>query len=239
MKIIPAIDIIEGKTVRLEKGDYDKKISYDLTPVDAAFELEKQGAGFLHVIDLDGAREGEPVNIETIKKIVEKVNIPIEVGGGYRTFDDIDRALNIGVERVILGSSAVKDLSFAEKAIKKYGEKVIISIDVLDGKIKVHGWEADSEHELTMVLSKLKEFGATRINFTDVSKDGTLEGPDIGLLKEILDSTDLKMIYAGGIKSIEHIKALKNIESMGIEGVITGRAIYDGTIDIREAISVS
>ncbi|MBF0252674.1 MAG: 1-(5-phosphoribosyl)-5-[(5-phosphoribosylamino)methylideneamino]imidazole-4-carboxamide isomerase [Candidatus Omnitrophica bacterium] len=238
MIILPAIDIIDGKTVRLVKGNYDNKLSYDLSPLEAAREWKDSGAGMLHIIDLDGAKKGEPVNLNVASEIVKELDISIEIGGGYRNFDQVDMALSLGVTRVILGSSAVKDLDFARRAIKNYGEKIIISVDVLDGEIKVHGWEAGSEYDLDYYLNKIKEYGAKRIIFTDVSKDGTLEGPDINYLKNLLSGSakGLKMVYAGGIKNLQNINALIDIEEFGIEGIVTGRAIYDGTLDLKEAI---
>ncbi len=238
MIIIPAIDIIDGKTVRLVKGDYDKKLSYDLSPASAAREWQDKGAGMLHIIDLDGARSGEPVNLDIAASIAKELTIPVEIGGGYRNFSQVDEALNLGISRVILGSSAVKDLVFAKEAITKYGDKIIISVDVLEGEIKVHGWEADSDYDLDFYLGKIKEFGAKRIIFTDVSKDGTLEGPNIDYLIELLTGSakGLKMVYAGGIKSVDNIRDLKKIEYLGIEGVVSGRALYDGTLDVEEAI---
>ena len=237
MIVIPAIDIIGAKTVRLEKGDYDKKLSYSTTPVEAARKWESMGAEFLHIVDLDGARQGKPVNLEVAAEIVKAITIPAEIGGGYRTCEDIDNALNVGISRVIVGSSAVKDLVFAKEIIGKYGDKVIISIDVLDGKVKVHGWEADSEYELSFLIAKMEEFGAKRLICTDISKDGTLTGPDTSFLKDLLNSTNINIVYAGGIKNVEHIRQLRELSGLGLEGAITGRAIYDGTLDLEEAIS--
>ncbi len=237
MKIIPAIDLIGGKTVRLEQGKYDKKLSYCTDPVDAAKKWEALGAKLIHVIDLDGAKEGRPVNLSTIKKIVGAVNTRIEVGGGYRSEADITTALEAGAWRVILGSRVLEDLEFTKKAVKNFKENVILSLDAENKKLKARGWVKEVDINIFDLLDKLSSFGVKEIIYTDISRDGTLSGPNVEVLSEILDKTDIKIISAGGVKNIEDIKKLKKLEKKGLSGVIIGRALYDGTIKLEEAIN--
>ncbi|MBF0493743.1 MAG: 1-(5-phosphoribosyl)-5-[(5-phosphoribosylamino)methylideneamino]imidazole-4-carboxamide isomerase [Candidatus Omnitrophica bacterium] len=238
MKIIPAIDIIGKKTVRLKKGSYGDKISYDLSPVEAALKWKECGAELLHIIDLDGAKEGRPVNLGEIKKIIKKVKVPLEVGGGYRTKEDIEKALGMGVYRVIVGSKAFEDPDFVKDIFSKYGSKIILSVDADNGLVRTHGWLNSSGMSIFDALMEIEAYGAKQIIYTDISKDGTLNGPNIGMIQKILSVTNLKLFYAGGIKNIAHIRKLKALETKGLIGVIVGRAIYDGTLDLKEAISV-
>ncbi|MBF0215452.1 MAG: 1-(5-phosphoribosyl)-5-((5-phosphoribosylamino)methylideneamino)imidazole-4-carboxamide isomerase [Candidatus Omnitrophica bacterium] len=237
MIIIPAIDIIGGRTVRLEKGSYDRELKYDMSPVDAALLWEKAGAELLHVIDLEGARAGKPINKVIAGEIIGKVRIPVQVGGGYRDIGSIRDALAIGARRVIVGSKAIEDLDFAEQAVKIFGDKVIFSVDVSKGKIRISGWERSVGADIGEIFGRLKGIGVTEIIFTDISRDGTLAGPDIEGISEIFHGAGLKFIYAGGIKNVGHISKMRDLSRIGLTGIITGRALYDGTIDLREAIS--
>ncbi len=237
MKVIPAIDIIEGKTVRLQQGRYDRKMNYDMDPVDAARTWESLGAKLIHVVDLDGAKENYPVNFEKVKEIAGSVNIPIEVGGGFRRMEEIKKALDSGVWRVILGSRALKDIDFAGDCIKTFKERIIISLDVEDKKLKVHGWQTTLDLDIFKMLRRFVSFGAKEVIYTDIARDGTLSGPNIERLKEILEQVDIKIISAGGIRDIGHIRQLKKLEPLGLSGVIIGRALYDGTIKLEEAIN--
>jgi phosphoribosylformimino-5-aminoimidazole carboxamide ribotide isomerase len=237
MKIIPAIDLIDGKTVRLEQGKYDAKLSYDVLPIEAARRWEQCGAEYLHIIDLDGAKKGEPVNLNLAGAIVKEVSLPVEIGGGYRNKKDIDLALAMGFDRVIVGSKVFEDKQFAADIIKSYGNRIIISVDATKDKIKIHGWETAIESDLFEVLDEFISFGLEEIIYTDISKDGTLAGPDTVFLRTLLERTGLKITYAGGIKNVEHILALKDLAGLGVNGVIVGRALYDKTIDLEEAIN--
>lgn len=237
MKIIPAIDLIEGKTVRLEQGKYDKKLSYDLGPLEAAKKWVSFGARLIHVVDLDGAKEGRPVNLDVASKISEEVNVPIELGGGFRTTEDIDKALEKGIWRVILGSKILEDMDFAKKVIEAYGERVILSLDVEGKKPKVRGWKEEVDMDVFEVIKKFMSFGVSEIIYTDITRDGTLTGPNTQALEEVLDKTGVRIISAGGIKSVDHVKELLTLEKKGLTGIIIGRALYDGTIDLGEAIN--
>lgn len=236
MKIIPAIDIIDGKTVRLEQGRYDRELKYEIKPVEAAREWESMGAELIHVVDLDGARQGRPVNLSVLKEIARAVNVPVEVGGGFRKEIDIKDALNNGAWRVIIGSKALEEIDFARNCIETFHAQVIISVDVKELKPRVHGWEKGLDLDLFDVLKKFVSFGAKELIYTDIQKDGMLSGPAAENLEKILKEVKVKIISAGGIKTIEHIKELKKLEGLGLSGVIVGRALYDGTIDLKEAI---
>jgi len=236
MKVIPAVDIIEGKTVRLEKGRYDRKLSYDWDPVYAAREWENMGAELLHVIDLEGAREGYPVNLPILQEVTRAVNIPVQVGGGFRKETDIKKALDHGAWRVIVGSKALEEIDFARDILRIFKERVILSVDSEEGSIRIHGWEKALDLDIFEVFKRFISFGAREIIYTDIAKDGTLSGPDMKFLRRIISETNVNLIYAGGVKTIEHIRQLKELENMGLAGVIVGRALYDGTLDLKEAI---
>lgn len=237
MRIYPAIDLIEGKTVRLVEGRYDRKLSYDISPIDAARKWADAGAEYIHVVDLDGARKGSPANLGTIEKIAAAVKLPVQAGGGYRSVPDIQKALDIGVTRVIVGSQAFKDRAFAETCAKTFGERVIFSVDARSGEIMSDGWEKSSgRDDAGMIKMFVERCGAGEIIYTDISKDGTLSGPDVGNLKRILSKVRVKIISAGGIKTVRDVVSLTEL-GQGISGAIIGRALYDGTIDLREAIN--
>ena len=232
MEIIPAIDLIDGKCVRLIQGDYNQKTVYNDNALEVASNFIKSGAKLIHVVDLDGAKAGHIVNIEVIKKLCSN-NIPIEVGGGIRSFSDIDLLLNIGVKRVILGSIAVKDQEFLKEAIKKYGpEKIVLGLDCKNGYVSVHGWLENSSMKDLDMLNIFKGFGGLNVIYTDISKDGMMSGTNISELKKLIPSK-LNIIASGGVSSIEDVVACKNI---GCSGAIIGKAYYIGKIDISEAI---
>lgn len=236
MKIIPAIDLIAGKTVRLEQGEYSRKLSYDISPVEAAKKWEFMGAELIHVIDLDGAREGKPVNLSVVEEIVKAVKVPVQTGGGYRTKEDIKNALDKGVYRVIVGSKALRDMHFTQECIKEFGEGIIFSLDVKNFRPSVDGWEHTVDIDVPTVLEWFRDFGVKEMIYTDIESDGMLKGPNIENLERVLDISRIKIISAGGVKTAEDIKKMKKLEDKGLSGVIIGRALYEGTIDLKEAI---
>lgn len=237
MKIIPAIDLIDGKTVRLKQGEYNRKISYDIDPVEAACKWESMGAELIHIVDLDGARSGHPMNLDVVEKIIKTVKVPVEVGGGFREKKDIQDALDRGVSRVVIGSKAFEEIGFAKDCITGFGDKVILSGDAKNLKPQVHGWEKALDMDLFETLRKFVSFGAKEMIFTDIQKDGMLSGPSIDSLSKLLDEVDVKIVSAGGVKTVEHVYELKKLEDKGLSGVIVGRALYEGTIDLKEAIN--
>ncbi len=233
MIIFPAIDLRGGKCVRLIQGDFDKETVYSDDPQATALKWQSMGAKFLHVVDLDGARKGSPQNIPAIKKILDAVNIPIEVGGGIRTLDDVEEILSLEVRRVILGSVAVENISLVEDAAKKFGDKIVVGIDARNGFVAVHGWEKSSAVKADELSKKIVAAGVKTIIYTDISKDGMLSGVNAEIFAELAKSSGAKIIASGGVKSLDDIRALK---AAGIAGVIVGKAIYTGALDLKVAI---
>lgn len=236
MKVIPAIDIIDGKAVRLYKGDYNKKEVVDNDVLKRAVEFEQAGADIIHIVDLDGAKEGTTVNKTLILEIAKEVKTPIEVGGGIRTLEDIEEYLNGGVYRVILGTAAINDKNMLMNAVKKYGEKVCVGIDVKNGVVCGNGWLEESDRELIEFGKELKSLGVKSFIVTDISKDGTLQGTNIELMKIFSENVTRNVTASGGIKDINDVK---NLIPLNIEGVIIGKAIYSGNLNLKEAVKIT
>ena len=234
MIIFPAIDLRGGKCVRLIQGDFDKETIYSDDPQATALKWQSLGAKFLHVVDLDGARAGSPQNLDAIKNILDAVAIPIEVGGGIRTLDDMEKLLTLGVRRVILGSVAVENISLVEDAAKKFGDKIVVGIDARGGFVATHGWEKSSAVKAEDLAKKIVAAGVKTIIYTDISKDGMLSGVNAAAFAELEKISGAQIIASGGVKSIEDIRALK---AAGIAGVIVGKAIYTGALDLAAAIA--
>jgi len=238
MLFIPAIDIIGGGCVRLEQGDYGKEKRYDQDPVDQALLFQDQGAGYIHVIDLDAAKGSGGGNRQVIKKIAAAVNVPIEVGGGVRKRDDIAALFDVGVDRVILGTIIVKDEPFSIDMANEFGPRLAAGIDALDGLVRVSGWMEGSSLEAVAFGRRVKEMGFGLIIYTDISKDGMLAGPDLEGVKNMAQETGLPVIASGGVSSIEDVKTLKELEQYGVTGVISGKAIYEHRISVEEACRI-
>ena len=236
MIIFPAIDLRGGKCVRLIQGDFDKETIYSDDPQATALKWQSLGAKFLHVVDLDGARAGSPQNLDAIKNILDAVAIPIEVGGGIRTLDDMEKLLTLGVRRVILGSVAVENISLVEDAAKKFGDKIVVGIDARNGFVAVHGWEKSSAVKVGELAKEIVAAGVKTIIYTDISKDGMLSGVNAETFAELAKESGAEIIASGGVKSIEDIRALKAAK---IAGVIVGKAIYTGTLDLKVAIEIA
>ena len=236
MIIIPAIDIIDGKPVRLYQGDYNKKEIVAEDILETAKKFESLGAEYIHLVDLDGAKKGELVNGEVIIKVANSVNVPVEVGGGIRTFETIKYLIDNGVSRVILGTSAMEDEELVKKAIAAYKDKIAVGIDCKDGYACGRGWLEKSSLYYIDFAKKLKELGVETVIVTDISKDGTLEGPNVEMLKKLKDEVDINITASGGIKDIKNIKDLND---MDIYGAITGKAIYAETLSLEDAIKLS
>lgn len=232
MKLYPAIDLHDGKCVRLYKGDYNQVTEYG-DPVTQAKKWKSLGATYLHLVDLDGAKEGKSLNLESVERIIKEVDIKVELGGGIRTISHIENILSIGVDRVILGSSAL-NLEFVKEAIKKFGsDKIVVGIDCKNMKVATRGWLDVSEIDAIDFAKKLKAIGVKTIIFTDIAKDGTLEGINAKQTKMLIDETNLDVVASGGAKSINDIIKAKEINAYGI---ILGKSIYSGAIDLKEAI---
>lgn len=233
MIIYPAIDIKDGSCVRLEQGAYDKMTVYEKDPVKVAKRWEKSGAEVLHLVDLDGARDGIRINEKTVKDIVNNIDIPVQLGGGIRDEDGIDTILSLGVDRVIIGTAALKDYKWIKGMIEKYGEKIIVSIDAKDGLVATDGWEEVSKIKAIDYIRELESYGLSRIVYTDIAKDGMLSGPNFEIYEELAGKTSIEVIASGGVTSLEDIKKLKN---MKLYGAILGKALYDGKLSLEEAL---
>lgn len=236
MKIFPAIDLFEKKAVRLYKGDYNQLTVYSDKPWEIAKDFEKQGAKFIHVVDLEGAKNGDTPNIEVVKRIAKETSLFLEIGGGIRSLEVIEKYLSNGANRVILGTSAVTDKKFLAEAILKYGEKIAVGADVKDGYIAIKGWVEKSQYTLEEFLSKMQDLGVKTIICTDISKDGAMKGTNLELYKELNEKYSLDIIASGGVSSIDDVRALTE---MKMYGAIIGKAYYTGAINLREAIEVA
>ena len=236
MKIFPAIDLYDGKAVRLFKGDYAQMTVYSDDPVAIAKDFEKKGAKYIHVVDLEGAKNGAPAHLDIIERIVKETNLFLETGGGIRNMETVDAYISRGANRVILGTSAVTDEEFLTAALKKYGEKIAVGADIADGKIAIKGWKEKSEYKAEDFLEKMQKLGVKTIICTDISKDGAMRGANLELYKTIGENYDLDVIASGGVSSLDDVKALAQ---MGTYGAIIGKAYYIGSIQLEEAIEVA
>jgi phosphoribosylformimino-5-aminoimidazole carboxamide ribotide isomerase len=233
--LFPAIDIRDGKAVRLIQGDYDRETRYDDDPVVAARRWVDGGAHWLHVVDLDGAREGEPVNLEHVRRIVAAVNVPVQLGGGLRDSKKVEEAISSGAERVVLGTAAVRDPEMAEAIASVHGDRVVVSVDSRSGKVAAEGWTVESELGTIDVIAELSRRGLSRFVYTPVEVDGLMEGPDLNSLGEVARATDGQVIYSGGIGTLDDLRAVAGLGLDNVEGVIVGRALYEQRFTIAEA----
>ena len=238
MVIFPAIDIRGGKCVRLFKGDFAQETVFSDKPEEMAAKWEAQGGKFLHLVDLDGALAGKSVNLAVVKTIVDTVRIPVELGGGIRTMENIDEVLALGVQRVILGSVAVKNPALVKEACQKYGDRVVVGIDAKDGIVAVDGWGVSGDVEVTVLAKEMAKAGVKTIIYTDISRDGTLSGVNVEATARLARESGVKIVASGGVKSLDDIEALLPYEKDGIEGVIVGKSIYTGSLDLQEAIAL-
>ena len=234
MQLYPAIDIKNGQCVRLTQGLFDNVKVYYNTPRDAAMLWEEMGGSFLHVVDLDGALAGRPVNLEAVGQIIRAVRIPVETGGGIRTCEDVKALLNIGVSRVIIGTRAVESPEFVKQLIEEFGpDKIVLGVDAKDGLVAVEGWEKVSSLTASDLCAMMKGFGIRHIIYTDISRDGMLSGPNVSATKRLTEETGLDVIASGGVSCMEDLQALYEA---GIQGAIMGKALYEQKIDLREAV---
>lgn len=235
MHIYPAIDIRDGNAVRLLNGDYSKQKIYSANPVDVACRFKEAGASRLHVVDLDGALEGDLVNKDIIKKIVAQTGMFVQVGGGVRTLNRINEYLSAGVSRVILGSAAVEDPDFVKQAVKFFGGKIAVGVDALGGKVAIGGWKKVTDIDAYDFCRRLQAEGIRRVICTDISKDGALGGTNLAAYERLVGIEGLKIIASGGITYYDELEKLKN---MGVRGAVIGKAIYDGMIDLKKAVEM-
>ena len=235
MILYPAIDIRGGKAVRLIQGDYEREKSYDDDPAVAARRWVDAGAPWLHVVDLDGARAGEPVNLAHVRRIVAASGVPVQLGGGLRDSKKVEEAISSGVERIVLGTAAVRDPELAGAIASVHGDRVVVSVDARSGKVAAEGWTESSDLSTVDVVRALSEQGVERFVFTPVDVDGLMEGPDLESLREVAEAAEGEVIYSGGIGSLDHLRAIASLGLGNLEGVIVGRALYEQRFSVAEA----
>ncbi len=234
MKIFPAIDIKDKKCVRLVKGDFEDKTEYETSPIDQAGKYKKHGFKNLHIVDLDGALTGKTINLDIIQEIISKHDLKIEVGGGVRTLDSIKKYVEIGAEKVILGSAAIKDKEFLKEACAKFRDKVALGLDSKNGNLSISGWQENLNIKTTDFLKEVNNFGVSRLIYTDINRDGTKASPNLDETVKVAMMSKCPVIISGGVSSIEDIKKAKGLNNKNIEGIIVGKAIYDGDIKLDD-----
>ena len=234
MKIFPAIDIKDKKCVRLIKGNFDNQTIYNQSPLDQASKYKEFGLLNLHIVDLDGALTGELINLDIIESIIKKLGISAEVGGGIRSIEKIEKYLNIGVDKVILGSAAIKNPNFLKEACEKFKNKIVLGLDAKKKMILISGWKEITDQTAENYLKKVNSYGFSRLIYTDIERDGTKTGPNIDETKSIAKISAAPVVVSGGISSIQDVKKIKELKNFNIEGVIVGKAIYDGDIKLNE-----
>jgi len=238
MIIFPAIDIKDGVCVRLIKGDFRQITSYENAPIDQAIKYSTNGFNNIHIVDIDGALHGRPVNSILNKEIVKKVKSKIQIGGGIRTIEDISRWIEMGIDRVVMGTAAVENLELLETACNKFKNKIAVSLDVKDGLIALSAWKKQTNISAIDFIKKIQNFGVSRIIYTDINKDGTKKGPNIKDTVELSSKVKIPLVISGGVSSIEDIKKIKSLNNPNIEGVIVGKSIYDGDIKINDLVEL-
>jgi len=236
MKIFPAIDIQDKKCVRLIKGNFDSKTEYKMSPVEQAGKYKDHGFKNLHIVDLDGALTGETVNLDIIAKIVSKFDLKIEIGGGVRNFESIQKYTDAGVEKVILGSAAIKDKNFLKEACDKFPNQIALGLDAKDGYLSVSGWKENSNQLTLDYLKEVNDYGVSRLIYTDINSDGMKQGPNFEETAQVANTSNCPVIISGGVSSIYDIKKAKELNNINIEGIIVGKAIYDGDIKLDELV---
>jgi phosphoribosylformimino-5-aminoimidazole carboxamide ribotide isomerase len=236
MKIFPAIDIKDKKCVRLIRGDFDNKTEYQMSPIEQANKYKDHGFKNLHIVDLDGALTGETVNLDIIQEIVNKFDLKIEIGGGIRNFESIQKYIEVGVDKVILGSAAIKDKNFLKESCKRFPNKIALGLDAKDGYLSVSGWKENSNQLTLDYLREVNDFGISRLIYTDINRDGMKQSPNFEETEKIANTSNCSVIISGGVSSIEDIKKAKELNNKNIEGIIVGKAIYDGDIKLEELV---
>ena len=233
MKIFPAIDIKDKKCVRLVNGDFDNKTEYKMSPIEQAKQYKEHGFKNLHIVDLDGALTGETINLDSIQEIVRKFDLKIEVGGGVRNIDSIKKYVDSGVEKVILGSAAIKNKNFLKEACEKFSNKIALGLDAKDGYLSISGWKENSNQLTLDYLKEVNDYGVSRLIYTDINRDGMKQSPNFEETSKVADVSNCPVIISGGVSSIEDVKKAKRLNK-NIEGIIVGKAIYDGDIKLEE-----
>ncbi len=239
MRILPAIDLRAGKCVRLVEGKIENETIFSDNPVAVAQSWQEKGAEMLHLVDLDGAFAGHPHNQEIIKEIINTVTIPVQLGGGIRTMETIEQLLEMGVQRVVLGTVAINKPELVAEACTKYGDRIVVGIDAKDGLVAIEGWEATVEKTTLELAREMEQIGVKRIVFTDIRRDGTLRGPNVEGIKELAQSSNMSIVASGGISCLEDIIALKAIEDLGVDEIIVGKALYTGAVCLSDVLATA
>lgn len=236
MYIIPAIDLIDGKAVRLQKGDYNKVTVYSDSPAEVAESFERDGAKLLHVVDLDGAKDGTTANFDTVKEIIRRTGLSVEIGGGVRNIERVKKYIDIGVDRVIIGTAAITDPDFLREAVRLYGEKIVVGVDVKDGYVAIKGWLEVSEVSCNDFCEHLSSLGVKTVICTDISKDGMMSGTNLELYRDLNERFGMNIIASGGVSTLDDVRALGK---MNMYGAILGKALYTGAVKLTDAVSVA
>jgi phosphoribosylformimino-5-aminoimidazole carboxamide ribotide isomerase len=232
MILLPAIDILDGKAVRLSRGDYEQRTTYDADPVTAARRWVAAGARALHVVDLDGARRGEPANLELVKRVIASVAVPVQVGGGLRTSKSVDEVLDAGAARVVLGTAAFRDLDFLDDTLAAHRDRVVVSIDARDGKLAASGWTEQTEIPVSSVIETLGGRGVTKFVYSSIERDGMMSGPDLDEVAAVAAVVRGTFVYSGGVSTVDDLKALARLRQVNLTGVIVGKALYEQRFDV-------
>ncbi len=238
MVLYPAIDILEGKAVRLEQGSYHRATVYDADPLEAARRWVSAGARALHVVDLDGARSGSPVNLDQVRRITSELDVPVQVGGGLRTIDDVHHAIRDGASRIVLGTAAYRDVDLLDAAVAELGERLIVSIDARGGRLALSGWTEQTEIPINEVIERLGARGVRRFIYSSIDRDGMLEGPDLDAAEHVAHAVRGTFIYSGGVSTLEHLRTLAELREVNMSGVIVGTALYEGRFTLAEGQAV-
>jgi phosphoribosylformimino-5-aminoimidazole carboxamide ribotide isomerase len=235
MILLPAVDILEGKTVRLEKGSFDSQTVYDADPLDAARRWVDAGARMLHIVDLDGARAGTPRHLELVSRIANAVDVPIELGGGLRTQEAVDEAVAAGAARVVLGTAAYRDVDFLDEVLARHGDRVVVSVDARNGSLAAEGWMEQTDIPDESVVAHFGARGVRRFIYSSIERDGTLSGPDLDSVRRIASAVRGSFVYSGGVSSLDDLRALAALRQVNLAGVIVGKALYEQRFDVGEA----
>jgi phosphoribosylformimino-5-aminoimidazole carboxamide ribotide isomerase len=238
MILYPAIDIRDGKAVRLRQGDFAEETIYDADPLDAAKRWADQGARYLHVVDLDGARQGKPANLDQVERIAGQAGVPIQVGGGLRTLPDVRDAFRAGATRVVLGTAAYTDVDLLDDVVHAFEDRVLVSVDVRDGRLAAAGWTEQTQMRADSVITRMQHRGVRAFVYSSIDRDGMLEGPDLDEVRHVARTVRGRFIYSGGIGTLEHLEALAALRQVNLTGVIVGKALYEGRFTVAEAQAV-
>ena len=239
MLVVPAIDLAAGQVVRLARGDMSKKTVYGDDPAAIARRWTDEGAQVLHIVDLDGAVSGKLANLDAVANIVAAISVPVELGGGLRTAEDVRRVLELGVQWAIMGTAALRNRSDLEAAVAEFGDRIIVGIDARNGKVAVEGWTQDSDIDATLFAQEMQQWGVGRLICTDIATDGMLTGPNVPAMRQLCEAVEIPVIASGGVSSIEDVRALRELEPLGLLGCIVGRALYTGDLSLPEAIAAA